>query len=97
MEENSKIYFIENLENKRFSVDTVRNTKFKSFSFTEFKNKIKNYISFYVFKERKYNQKNKFEKIRNPGVDLVRILAMYNIIANHCIFHGNGVKNFPRY
>ena len=98
MKGNSKIDFIENLDNKGFSVDTLhKNTKFKSFSFTEFKNKIINYISFYVFKERKYNQKNKFEKIRNPGVDLVRILAMYNIIVNHCIGHGNGFKNFPRY
>ena len=98
MEENSKIFLVENLERKRFSSNDIsKNIKFKSFSLIKCKNRIINSISFDIFKERKNSQKNKLEKIRNPGVDFVRILAMYNIIFNHCLFHGNGFKHFPRY
>ena len=32
------------------------------------------------------NSKNKQEKIRNPGVDIIRIIGMYGIIINHLLF-----------
>ena len=41
------------------------------------------------------NQTNK--KIRNPGIDTVRIIAMYAIISHHFLFDGQGSKYFPKY
>ena len=40
------------------------------------------------------NQTNK--KIRNPGIDTVRIIAMYAIISHHFLFDGQGSKYFPK-
>ena len=36
-------------------------------------------------------------KIRNPGVDLGRILAMLGIIIHHILVHGQGINKFPQY
>ena len=50
------------------------------------------------FKNKKNNNKdNKIKKARNPGVDLLRIIAMYNIVLNHSMFHGYGPSHFPKY
>ena len=36
-------------------------------------------------------------KIRNPGVDLGRILAMLGIIIHHILLHGHGIKKFHQH
>ena len=36
-------------------------------------------------------------KIRNPGVDLGRILAMLGIIIHHIIYHGKAMNKYPKY
>ena len=46
---------------------------------------------------KKENDNQKIKKIRNPGVDLVRIIAMYNIVLTHYILSGRGDKLFPKY
>jgi len=49
-------------------------------SFSEIKNKLSNSIN-----------KNKEKKVRNPGVDTIRIIGMYGIIINHLLFlYGKG-------
>ena len=43
------------------------------------------------------NQKQKTIKIREPGIDFVRILAMYAIIIHHLIFFGNLKRKYYNY
>ena len=45
----------------------------------------------------KENNNQKIKKIRNPGVDIVRIIAMLFIIFWHFLFNGNGYRHFPQY
>ena len=40
------------------------------------------------------NNKNKCIKIRNPGIDLVRILAMIGIIISHILIHGQVFRKY---
>ena len=62
------------------------------------KNKITMTNNMISFKNKKNNNKdNKIKKARNPGVDLLRIIAMYNIVLNHSMFHGHGPSHFPKY
>lgn len=42
------------------------------------------------------NVQNK-KKIRNPGIDLMRLIGMYIIVMNHMIFIGNAFKKFNKY
>lgn len=37
------------------------------------------------------------KKIRNPGVDFIRMIAMNGIIINHLVYQGNGVQKFRKY
>ena len=44
------------------------------------------------------NTNKKFQKkIRNPGIDLVRLIGMYCIILNHFLTKGRAYKKFSRY
>jgi len=62
------------------------------------KNKITMTNNMISFKNKKNNNKdNKIKKARNPGVDLLRIISMYNIVLNHSMFHGHGPSHFPKY
>ena len=55
------------------------------------------------FKINKIKENNKIEnipkiiKVRNPGVDLIRLISMYGTIINHILYHGNGINKFYRY
>ena len=49
-----------------------------------------------IFTKEEVNNKNK-NKIRNPGIDLVRIIAMYGIIIHHLIFFGHLQKKYKKY
>ena len=39
----------------------------------------------------------KIIKIRNPGVDLVRLLCMYNTVIHHLLVQGKGLKKYSQY
>ena len=47
--------------------------------------------------EERGNVNQNINKIRNPGVDFVRIIAMYSIVLHHHFFYGNDIKYFPQY
>ena len=36
-------------------------------------------------------------KIRNPSVDLIRLIAMYGIIINHILYRGQGIYKYSKY
>ena len=61
--------------------------------------KIKNTIIKPDINVNNKNENNILEikKIRNPGIDLVRIIAMYNIVLNHIIFFPKGYRHFPQF
>jgi len=40
---------------------------------------------------------DKTRKIRNPGIDLVRILSMYAIIFHHILYHAELFNKYPKY
>ena len=54
---------------------TFKSNNYIDSTFNEIKNKFSNSIS-----------KNKQKKIRNPGVDIIRIIGMYGIIINHLLY-----------
>jgi hypothetical protein len=39
------------------------------------------------------NTQNK-KKVRNPGIDLMRLIGMYIIVMNHMLFIGNAFQKF---
>ena len=51
----------------------------------------------FCFNHKIKNSSLKKEKIRNPGVDVVRIIAMYLIVFNHLLSGGNGYKKYHKY
>ena len=75
---------------------TPKKFNFK-FSFNKNKNKNKLKKSIIVSNNKKEDNIPNIKKVRNPGVDLVRIITMYNIIFNHYLYFGLGYKHFPRY
>jgi len=100
MKDYLKIKNKENLEIKQcLPQNCLKIIEFKYLSCIN--NKTKFFISIKNFNhmnnENKQNQENTIKKIRNPGIDLIRIIAMYFIIVNHFIFHGCGFKYFPKY
>ena len=61
--------------------------------------KIKDEITNHIFTTKKsyesFNNENK--KKRNPGVDLIRVIASYLIVLTHSIFYGNIFAKYPQY
>ena len=45
------------------------------------------------------NNKEKNKKLRNPGVDIIRVIGMYGIIINHLLYLGNkgGMVKYSKY
>ena len=43
------------------------------------------------------NEKPIIKKQRNPGIDLVRLIAMYGTIINHLLYVHGGVRKYSRY
>ena len=84
-------------EINKFNKKKQKNNYSKNFSFGRIKNKsIKNDSnSTNVIKNE--NKDNIIKKARNPGVDFIRIIAMYIIIINHSLFHGRAFDHFPNY
>ena len=42
-------------------------------------------------------QLKKSKKIRNPGVDFIRMIAMNGIIINHLVYQGQAIRKFSKY
>ena len=43
------------------------------------------------------NEKPLIKKQRNPGIDLVRLIAMYGTIINHLLYINGGDRKYSRY
>ena len=99
MEDNTKIKRKENSEKIQFITKEKKLKKRGKIKLTKFKSflnktgiKIKNKIIKQVTSsnnDKKINDNKEVKKIRNPGVDLVRIISMYTIIFHHHLFSGN--------
>ena len=47
--------------------------------------------------ENNNTNKNNIIKIRNPAVDLLRLISMYGIVINHILYFGNGMGKYQKY
>ena len=56
---------------------------------------IKDYNIIPFNKKEDFNQRIK--RTRNPGIDFVRIIAMFNIVIIHYFYYGKIEKRFPKY
>ena len=54
-------------------------------------------INIYNYKIIRQNIVNENKKKRNPGIDLIRVIASYLIILTHSIFFGNIFGKYPKY
>ena len=102
MEEDSILKPTGNSEKSQYSSKEKKLKKRGKTKSNQFKNffqanahKIKNKIIKGIIK--KEDNSKEIKKVRNPGVDLVRIISMYTIVLNHVIFFGRGYNHFPKY
>ena len=93
-DEKQKIYSGEKLKKKRKNrAIELRNYLKKTGSLI--KNKLmKNAINLEKTKE---NSEQKIKKVRNPGVDFLRLISMYNIVVNNYFYDADVFKHFPSY
>jgi len=70
--------------------------KFFKRSNNEIKNKIIKYEDINSNDKKEENNQS-IKKIRNPGVDLARIIAMFIVVITHYIYYGKPSKLFPKY
>ena len=89
MSDNSK-FLIESLVGEQNNLKTKLNKKHikKNTKNKKIDKRIINY---------KNNDKKRIVKIRNPGVDMVRILGMYAIVIHHILLHGKVHMKFQKY
>jgi hypothetical protein len=84
-------------------MNETRFLKLQSKRFLSLKNKIN-----FFHKNKNYNNVDKMEakiidnnakqkKIRNPGIDLVRILSMYAIVVHHILINTDIFKKYSQY
>ena len=103
MKGDSEINFKEIKQNKQKRNKNLKNKGiFKKISQSIFKkneeqNKNKKSKYSILLEEERGNVNQNIKKIRNPGVDFIRIIAMYSIILHHHFFYGNDIKYFPQY
>ena len=99
MEDNSKITLKENYVKNNIFPKKKRSSRrrtSKKFNFKCSDNKHKIMKSIIITENKKEDNIPNIKKIRNPGVDLLRLISMYNIIFGHYIFFGNAYKHFPK-
>ena len=105
MEMNSKMKLKSYSEEKQLIINNNRiknKEKTKSNKIRNLLNKTRSKIKNKIIKydnsfNNKENSDQNIKKIRNPGVDFVRLISMFNIVINHCLFNGEVFKRFPRY
>ena len=90
-EKNRMISEMINLNDLKINSIYAKNNTIKKFC--ETKNKITKYL---LFNKNKNINKEKIKQ-RNPGVDLVRIIASFFIILSHLIFIGKAIKKYSKY
>ena len=110
MEDNSKIPFDEYSEKKvilynennikkKTKTKKIKIKKFLSQTTDTIKNKIIKYNIKFSNNNSSNNENNnkKIKKVRNPGIDLVRLISMYFIIINHILYKGKALNIYPKY
>ena len=77
----------------------MKNIKIKNnrFKLSKLKNRFTNILKKKNKEIKVDKSKKSMKKLRDPGIELVRIFAMYAIIINHIISHGNIFAKYPRY
>ena len=93
MDENSQIKLTNDL--KKISKKTVNfDRKNKSIN-----SKVKNLVNKTVsgFCSKNENEKQIVKKQRNPGIDLVRLIAMYGAVINHLLYVHGGDRKYSHY
>ena len=68
-----------------------------SFSKFNINKKIKNSITFLIYKtglKRKYKKNNYHNKIRNPSFEIIRIVSMLSIVINNILVHGRVINKY---
>ena len=105
MEDISKINIIENSEKYQFlfnknnskmnsKINEKNNTRDNFFKSLDTKNKTKNFRN---NRNKKEKHNIEIKRMRNPGVDFSRIIAMYTIVFHHYLYFGNDFKHFPQH
>ena len=96
MENNSYTHCSQiNNEKKNKKQGKKRFRNYLKKNYTKSKNKIiKDNINPKDFTEKEIQT---IKKIRNPGIDIIRMISMYNIIIYHYIYYGNPFRRFPNY
>ena len=80
------------------SSSNLQKTNNNRFKFSKLKNKFTKILkkkSNEIINDK--NNQKPINTLRNPGIELVRILAMFAIITNHIISHGNIFSKYKRY
>ena len=105
MDANKKLLGENNLQRNEFISENTplkirqktRRTKLKKY-FGKTADKIMNKLIKINSKIAKDKYINKIiKKERNPGIDLVRLISMYNVVLNHFIFHSAGFRKYDKY
>ena len=103
MENDSKAK-LEEISDKKIHLTNENKLKKRGKILRKFFKKNNNEVKNKIIKYEDINSNNKKEennqstkKIRNPGVDLARIIAMFIVVITHYIYYGKPSKLFPKY
>ena len=105
MENSSKIKLkrFKEISHKNEFLSNEKNLRIRSKRFTNYFKRIGEKVRHemikdnYISNNQKEDYKQKIRRIRNPGIDLVRIIAMLNIVMTHYLYYGKVHKRFPKY
>ena len=80
-------------------INITKRTKTQKFQAKQFHNKEKLINKRKIIKNqiKPINEKEKTKKARNPGIDLVRLIAMYGIVINHILYLNGGERKYYKY
>ena len=80
-------------------INITKRTKTQKFQAKQFHNKEKliNKRKIINNQIKPINEKEKTKKARNPGIDLVRLIAMYGIVINHILYLNGGERKYYKY
>ena len=104
--EDSRIKFKEfrEVSHKKAFLSNEKYLSKKSKRFTSYFNriskKVKNQITkdyYIISNNKKEDSEPKIKRARNPSIDLVRIIVMFNIVMVHYFYYGKVEKRFPKY
>ena len=103
MEENKSEEIMNLTETKKnisktkfLSKSKLLKNKFKKLSISGARKKGQKIVEI-IQQNNKYENIPKIIKIRNTGVDVIRIIAMYSVVIHHLIYQFNGIKKYSKY